>query len=347
MGNLTGKNWKKALFLAGFAGALFFALKYLFPLAAPFLLAFLLVHLCNPWLEGVRKKTHIRKEIVLGGILLLVAAALLGTVWALFSWGSVHASGIGEGMAAMQERLDTALHDCCMFLEQNFGMDAAGVHAAVLEKMESFAESVRADALPEAAKRSWGYIRGALGAAAFLGVSFISSMLLCRDYESIAGKIGENPAVDAAWQFLDRTVSLICGYLKAQMVILLVISVVATAGLLIGRVRGAVVLGLLAGLLDAMPFIGTGIVLVPTALWQLLEYNVQGAVCAVIAYVLCMMARELLEPRLLGKQVGIRPVVMLFSVYAGIRLFGIAGIFLGPLYLVLFREGMQRICESY
>ena len=98
MGNLTGKNWKKALFLAGFAGALFFALKYLFPLAAPFLLAFLLVHLCNPWLEGVRKKTHIRKEIVLGGILLLVAAALLGTVWALFSWGSVHASGIGEGM---------------------------------------------------------------------------------------------------------------------------------------------------------------------------------------------------------------------------------------------------------
>lgn len=343
MGDWMEKNGKRALMLAGFAGMLFLVFKYLFPLAAPFLLAFLIVHFCDPWLERVQKRTHIRKEILLGGMLLLVMALLLGIVWGVFSWGSVHASEIGEGMTAIQERMDRTLQDCCAFLERNFGMDASGTYVAIQGKTKELAESLRTDALPEAAKRSWEYIRGMLGGIAFLGVSFISTMLLCRDYKTITGKAGENPMVDAAWQLLDRTVSLIGGYLKAQAVILLVISAVAVAGLLIGRVKGAVALGLLAGLLDALPFIGTGIVLVPAALWQLLSGNVPGAICAVIVYVLCVMVRELLEPRLLGKQVGICPVVMLFGVYAGVRLFGLAGIFLGPLYLVLFREGACRI----
>lgn len=343
MGDLMGKNGKRILLLAGFAGLLFLAFKYLFPLAAPFLLAFLIVHFCSPWLDRVQKRTHIRKEILLGGMLLLAAALLLCAVWGVFSWGSVHASGLGEGMAAMQHRMDGALRDCCTFLERNFGMDAAGTYGAIRAKINELLEGLRADALPEAAKRSWEYIRGMIGGIAFLGVSFISTMLLCRDYEVIAGKIGENPMVDAAWQFLDRTASLIGGYLRAQAVILLVISVVATLGLFIGRVRGAAALGLLAGLLDALPFIGTGIVLVPTALWQLLEGNIPGAVCGVVVYVLCVMVRELLEPRLLGKQVGMRPVVMLFGVYAGVRLFGLAGIFLGPLYLVLFREAVMTV----
>lgn len=62
---------------------------------------------------------------------------------------------------------------------------------------------------------------------------------------------------------------------------------------------------------------------------------------AAFSYVLCIAARELLEPRLLGKQTGMYPVVMLFSVYAGIRVFGLTGIFLGPLYAALFKEGID------
>lgn len=343
MGILLGKNKKKLLLLAGLAIGLYLAFKYIFPLTAPFILAFLIVYLCDPWLKRVQKKTHIRKEILLGGGLLLIAVLLLWGVWGLVSWGTVHAADIGDGVIYMQERMDEALHGCCVFLEQNFGVNAAQAEAAILERMDHFAENMKADALPEAAKQSWAYFRELVGAAAFLGVGFISSMLLCKDYESIVGKIGENPMVDAVWQFVEKTVSLISGYIKAQAVILLIISMIAAAGLLIGRVKGAALLGILAGLMDALPFIGTGIVLVPTALWQLLEGNVLGAVTAVIVYALCITARELLEPRLLGKQVGMYPVVMLLAVYAGVRLFGLTGIFLGPLYVVLFKEGAEKL----
>ena len=57
------------------------------------------------------------------------------------------------------------------------------------------------------------------------------------------------------------------------------------------------------------------------------------------------LVRELLEPKLLGKQTGIYPVVMLLSVYGGIRLFGLWGIVLGPLYAVLLKEGLHYMKE--
>lgn len=343
MGSLLGKKGKKALFLAGFAILLFLVFKYLFPLTAPFLLAFLIVYLCNPWLKRVQQKTHIKKEILLGGILLFFAVLIVMGIWSVISWGTVHAAEIGNGMLMVQERMNGALHDGCLFLEDKFGMNAEQTEVLLLEKMSDFAENARSDALPEAAKQSWEYLKEIAAAAAFLGVGFISAMLLCKDYESILEKTESNQICGEVWKFLEKTVSLIGSYLKAQVIILLTISLITIAGLLIGKVGGAVWLGLLAGLLDALPFIGTGIVLIPTALWQLLCGNPVGAAMTAAAYVLCIVARELLEPRLLGKQVGMYPVIMLLAVYAGVRLFGLTGIFLGPLYVVLLKEGAGRI----
>lgn len=343
MGDILGKNRKKLLFLAAFAAGLFLIFKYLFPLSAPFILAFLIVYLCNPWLEKAQKKTHIRKEILLGGLLLFIAVLLAAGVWGLVSWGTVHAADIGNGVEEIERQMSGALHECCIFLENRFGMDAVYTENMVLEKIDALSKNMQSDALPRAAKQSLEYFRNLAAAGAFLGVGLISSMLLCKDYESIVGRMEGNPVFDAVWHFVEKTVSLIGGYLKAQAVIMFVISLIAVAGLLIGRVGGAVLLGILAGILDALPFIGTGIVLVPTALWQLLTGNFRAAAAAALTYVLCIAARELLEPRLLGKQVGMYPVLMLLSVYAGVKLFGLAGIFLGPLYAVLFREGVQSI----
>lgn len=343
MGNLLGKNGKKALVLTGFAISLFLIFKYLFPLTAPFLLAFFIVYLCNPWLKKAQQKTHIKKEILLGGILLLFAVLVVMGIWSVVSWGTVHAADLGDGIFMVQERMNGALHDCCLFLEEKFGMNAAQTEVLLLEKITDLAENARTEALPEAAKQSWEYLKSLAAAGAFLGVGFISSMLLCKDYESILEKMGDHQICGEIWNFIEKTAALIGGYLKAQFIILLTISLIAIAGLLIGRVGGAVWLGLLAGLLDALPFIGTGIVLVPTALWQLLCGNPVGAVAAAVAYVLCIAARELLEPRLLGKQAGMYPVIMLLAVYAGVRLFGLTGIFLGPLYAVLFREGSRLL----
>lgn len=89
-----------------------------------------------------------------------------------------------------------------------------------------------------------------------------------------------------------------------------------------------------------LPFIGTGIMLIPLAVFQLLYGNYGSAVLIVCLYGICVLLREFLEPRLIGSKVGILPVGILFAVFAGIRLFGIFGIIKGPVGLVV-------ICEAY
>ena len=145
-------------------------------------------------------------------------------------------------------------------------------------------------------------------------------------------------AVEKAFGIAERIIRLVGVYLKAQAVILLVIMVICCLGLWLGRIGHGLTLGILAGLLDALPFIGTGIVLMPTAFWQLVNGRIGAAVLCVVVYVACMGAREFLEPKLMGEKTGIYPIFMLLSVYAGVKLFGVSGIIKGPLAMVILLE---------
>ena len=104
--------------------------------------------------------------------------------------------------------------------------------------------------------------------------------------------------------------------------------------------EGSIFLGLLAGVMDVLPFIGTGLVLIPVSVFQLLEGKYLQAAVVLVLYVICVLIREFLEPKLIGNKVGIWPVGILFAVFAGVKLFGVAGIVKGPLGLVV-------ICETY
>ena len=120
-------------------------------------------------------------------------------------------------------------------------------------------------------------------------------------------------------------------------------SLVVNASAIILALSHPFFLGILAGILDVLPFIGTGVVLIPTAIIQLINGKILKAVVCVILYVLCIGARELMEPKLMGKKLGIYPVILLMSIYAGVKLFGIAGIIKGPLGVVLFKQLFVRI----
>ena len=97
----------------------------------------------------------------------------------------------------------------------------------------------------------------------------------------------------------------------------------------------------MAGVLDALPFIGTGIVLMPLAIVALLGGRTMVAAVCVGLYVTCILLRESLEPKLIGKRIGVRPILILISLYVGIKLFGLAGIIKGPLGFIILWE-LQR-----
>mgnify|MGYP005749466803 CR=1 FL=1 len=352
MENIWKENRKKILLAAGAGIGIYVGFQYLFPLLSPFLLAFCVVYLLNPWLNRVQKRTRIKKEVLLALVLVLAAAAVLGLLAVLLQYAAKEAGELVENWDGISKKVGGQIQiffgDCCMFVEEHFGLDAGKVEQAVLERVEIFIEELRVELVPGLMKESWWYAKKLLSAAAFLGVSFIASILLCRDYDGLmrclCGK-GENSRKRIVEKVLDtaeRILRFVAAYVKAQAMILLVIMSIACAGLWLGRVGNAFVLGFFAGILDALPFIGTGIILLPTALWQLVCGRAGTALWCLVVYICCVGAREFLEPRLMGKRTGIYPVFMLLAVYAGVKLFGLSGILKGPLAAVVLMELFRR-----
>lgn len=343
MGDFFGKKGKKLLETALFAAGLLAAFRYALPLAAPFLLAFAVAYAGEPMLEKAHKKLHIRREIFLAGLFVFGIGLVIAAVCAYISWGTLHAAKIGEGAELMMEQADEALRGCCSFLEEHLGIPSKELERDFLEIWNVLAGQFRKEALPKAVDRSVEGCRLLVSGIGFVGIWMIASVLLCKDYPEIAEKIQKTEFGKSIWQYIGRIFSLIGGYLKAQALIMTVTAGIAAVGLFAAGTENGIWIGITAGILDALPFIGTGLVLIPMAVWQLILGNAGKALVIAASYAGCVIVREYLEPKLLGRQTGMYPVVMLFSVYAGVKLFGLAGIFLGPLYAVLFKEGIAEI----
>ena len=137
-----------------------------------------------------------------------------------------------------------------------------------------------------------------------------------------------------ALQALKQMKSAVGGWLMAQLKLAGVTLVILFLGLVLLRVRYALLWALGIALVDAFPVLGTGTVLLPWALICFLQDDAARAIGLVGIYAVISLTRSILEPKLVGKQLGLDPLVTLIALYAGYKLWGIGGMILAPLLAV-------------
>lgn len=127
----------------------------------------------------------------------------------------------------------------------------------------------------------------------------------------------------------------LAGQLRSQAMISLVVMFFLMLALGIAGVRYGVVIGMLIGIADALPLMGAGLFLLP---WSLLSFltgqNGLGVTLACL-YAGAIVIRQILEPKLVGRQLGLYPLAAMTAMYAGYRLLGLIGLLLGPIALTL------------
>jgi sporulation integral membrane protein YtvI len=127
------------------------------------------------------------------------------------------------------------------------------------------------------------------------------------------------------------------GYFRAQLILVSLTALVVIIGLLVLRVDYAITIGLLTGLADLMPYLGTGAVMVP---WILYVFFAQGniylGIGLSILYGVILVARQIMEPKVLASSVGLDPLATLIALFVGLKLFGLVGLIIGPVTLVIF-----------
>ena len=145
---------------------------------------------------------------------------------------------------------------------------------------------------------------------------------------------------------LGKIRQVVSGWLKAQCKLIGVTLVLLIMGFVLLRIPHAFVWAAAVSLVDAFPVLGTGTVLIPWSLICLLQGDGARAIGLLGIYVTVTLTRSVLEPKLLGRHLGLDPLVTLMALYVGFKLWGIGGMILAPMLAVtaiqLVPERKQR-----
>ncbi len=126
------------------------------------------------------------------------------------------------------------------------------------------------------------------------------------------------------------------GFIKAQIFLSLLTFVMAYIGLWLLGVPYTALLSLLIVVVDILPILGTGSVLVPWAVVAILQGNEHLGIGLIAMFVIITVVRRTIEPKVMSSNMGISPLAALVSLYIGFKLLGFIGLFLGPTLVILY-----------
>lgn len=319
-------------------GAVYFFLKIIAPLTAPVLIAMLFVTIFGPLLQKMQSRLKIHRQ--LGAVLLLVVACvILGLlVWVLFSWIVGSLPDWFTGLDSLEEDIFSVIHQICEVVGKTIKIDNEYLENTIFSSVKEGIDWFQLQFVPGMLSQSLEYVKAAAAFGGFLITFLIATVLLAKDYDDIMNRMLDREECHMLLEIICGIIRYIATFVKAQIIIMSFIGILAAAVLGLCGIRHGVLWGLLAGILDALPFIGTGIVLVPLGLQQLFGGQYVRALFCLLLYVACIFIRELLEPKLIGRKVGVSPIAILLSIYAGVKLFGVWGIIAGPLGFIIIYQ---------
>lgn len=132
--------------------------------------------------------------------------------------------------------------------------------------------------------------------------------------------------------------SAVFGYLRAALIIMSITFIELFIGFNIIGVSYPLLLAFLIAIIDALPVLGTGGVLIPWALYSFVTNDIRMGVSLISLYLIVLVIRQIIEPKIVGHQIGVYPLLTLAAMYTGLQLIGFAGLILGPITFLLVRN---------
>jgi sporulation integral membrane protein YtvI len=129
----------------------------------------------------------------------------------------------------------------------------------------------------------------------------------------------------------------IIGFVRAQLTLIGMTFIIVLIGLLILKVKYAFLIAFIIGFVDLIPYLGTGFVFFPWIIVSFLIGAKNLAIGLIILYVLVVIQRNIIEPKVLSSNIGLDPLSTLIAIYLGFAIFGVLGLIIGPVMLIIFK----------
>ena len=321
---------------------LLFVVPKLLRFFMPFVIAFLISMIANPVVRFMEKKMKILRKHGSAIMIVLVLAVIVGLIYLLGMFLVREVSGLIQeipnilGMIERTgQRLAVQLSDLINKLPEGLKSGFSDLHTTISDKVMGMLQS---DSLPSLSDAG-NYVTNVIEFLFHFIITFLASYFMISYRDEIYLKISQitPESVKNAWKLVTENFSnAVGGYFKAQFKLMIVITIILFAVFEILGVSYSFLLALLVGFLDFLPVFGTGTVLGPWILFDLINANYKRAIILAVLYLVCQLVKQLLQPKMVGDSVGIHPFAALFFMFVGYRFGGVLGLIFGiPIGMIL------------
>ena len=330
--------------------AAWLSIQYLLPIAVPFLLGAGLALLAEPATRQLHKRLRLPRALAAGiGVTVTFLACLL----LLLLLGALllrELAALAQVLPDLEQTARSGMGLLSGWLLEKISQLPPGVQA-ILERNITGIFSGGNALLDELVKYLLGLTKALLThvpqSALTLGTAIISSyMISCRLPDIKTWWHSQFSKGTPLLQKLRRVRKALGGWFLAQVKLSAVTWGLLSLGFLILRIPYALLWAVLVALVDALPVLGTGAVLIPWSMISFLEGNSPRALGLLGIYAIVALTRSVLEPRLVGRQLGLDPLLTLVCLYAGFQLWGIAGMIFAPLLAVAVRQFLPQFGKN-
>ncbi len=328
---------RKVLILTAIFVGCWLGLRYLLPVFLPFFMGLVIALAAEPAVKLGTGKLGLPRAVAAGIGVSLTLILMASVLWLL---GAIAVKELGQLAGAMPDIQSTVGQGLTLLQDWLIGIaDRApdGLRVLLIRLVtELFGSSAAllgqiTSRLPGILRFLFGWIPdGAVGLATGILAGFMISARLPQI------RTGLTKRVPQSWQqrylpALQRVRRTMGGWIKAQFKLMAVTYGIVAVGLLLTGVPYSFAWAVLVAAVDAVPVLGTGTVLIPWALILLLKGQSLQAVGLICTYAAALLTRTVLEPRLVGRQIGLDPLTTLIFFYGGFKLWGVPGMLLAPM----------------
>ena len=310
---------------------LYLFLRYVMYAIMPFLIGFLIAFMLRPLIKRLTALSGGHEKLWSSIVILVFYATIGAFVTLLFMKGFAFLKDFVEDIPRLyQQNLEPFLNDTLGNVESVWKeVDITGAQAiqSFLDGLQSSLYSIISSLSKHLVSLFTGFASSLPNLLIAFFFAIISSFFFNADYPRII-------AFFTRHYFTDTIARFAVAYGK----IMLLTFFELTVGLHILGIKNALVIAFLIAIFDVLPVLGTGGIMLPWILISFLNNQVKTGVGLLILYLVITVIRNIIEPKIVGKQIGLHPLLMLMCMYLGARLFGFLGIFILPILILIVQN---------
>jgi sporulation integral membrane protein YtvI len=333
-------------FVIVIAGALLFifVLPALLRFFMPFVIGWIIALIANPLVQFLEKRVKIHRKHSSAIILILVISAIVAITVLIISLLVKEVRSLMDDMPVIIENVKLQFDELTQAILRFSKTLPANVQTMInnlIEGVGNYASNLSQQMEPLTMRKAGNFVQNI--AEGFLGliVIILSAYFFAAGRNDINSKLKKSipESITSYWHLIfDNFKAAFGGYFKAQFKIMFVVTIIMFIGFEILKVGYSFLFALGIAFLDVLPVFGTGAVLWPWAIIDVLTGNYIRAIGLVIIYLICQVLKQILQPKMVGDSIGLNPLATLFFMFVGYRIYGVFGMIIGiPVGMVLVK----------